>query len=328
MSHPLGVLKNIDARIQWPREDGDFTPWLAREENIAKLGDALGLDMEVEQVEAAVGPYAADILARDTTTDQYIVIENQLEKTNHDHLGKAITYGSVLGASAIVWIASQFTEEHRRALEWLNDHTGNDLAFYGVLLELWQIDDSRPAVRFNVIARPAAIKPRDASKADDADLSETRKLQLEFWTLFRGRLLESKALPSAEQPRPRYWFNAPLGRTDTKISCIADTSANRVGVRVYLQRRIADVALSCLEKDKDAIEKELGETLIWNPFPAKLDKIIACYQPVDFSNRETWPAAVDWMVEHVVKFRKVFMPRIRRIPLQATEPQPGDEGML
>ena len=125
----LGQIKKLNVRKIWASEAAHFTPWLANEENIVILGQSLGLELEVEQIEAKVGPYSADILAKDIGTGKYVVIENQLGKTDHDHLGKAITYGSVLDASAVVWIASEFTEEHQKALDWLNEYSSDDLEF-------------------------------------------------------------------------------------------------------------------------------------------------------------------------------------------------------
>ena len=140
MSEELGELHRVDLRIYWSNEAAEFTPWLASEENIAKLAEALGIDLEVESTEVAAGPYSADILARDTVTGDYVVIENQLGKTDHDHLGKAITYAAVLNASAVVWIAGQFTDEHKKSLDWLKQpgkpteglggHTGEGESWY------------------------------------------------------------------------------------------------------------------------------------------------------------------------------------------------------
>lgn len=316
MPNDLGSFKKLDVRSHWPNEAADFTPWLARESNILELGKALGIEIEVEKVEAAVGPYSADILARDTATGQYVIIENQLEKTNHDHLGKAITYGSVLGATAIVWVAVEFTEEHRRALEWLNDHTTEDLAFYGVVVELWQIDNSRPAVRFNVITRPAEIRPSEAPGSKDEDLSETQKLQFDFWSAFRLKLLESGVVATAQKPKGQYWFDVPLGRTHIFLSNIANALEGRIGVRVYLYNPIAEQALEQLLQQKDAIERELGEQLIWNPNAEARDKTIVLLRNTDLRNREEWPAAIDWLVDRVGRFRKVFMPRVRTLDLR------------
>jgi hypothetical protein len=128
----LGTLRAVEPRTMWPDEAADFTPWLARPESIQSLGRAIGLELEVEHTEMAVGPFAADILARDSATGDYVIIENQLARTNHDHLGKAITYAAFLGATTVVWVAPAFTNEHRKALDWLNDKTVDTLSFFGV----------------------------------------------------------------------------------------------------------------------------------------------------------------------------------------------------
>lgn len=151
----------------WPKEDKDFTPWIV--ENISEVGDKIGMELEVVGREVSVGPYFVDILARDINNDAYVVIENQLERTNHDHLGKSITYASALNAKTIVWIATDFTEEHKKALDWLNDNTNEDLAFWGIQLELWQITDDTASMRLNIVSTPSTnvktLKPKQTMKA-------------------------------------------------------------------------------------------------------------------------------------------------------------------
>jgi len=315
MGKELGELKQLDVRQQWRKEQEEFTPWLAREENMSLLGDAIGLELEVEQVEASVGPYSADILAKDTGTGQYVVIESQLGKTNHDHLGKLITYGSVLDATAVVWIATEFTEEHEKALNWLNEHTSEDLSFFGVLIQLWQIDESRPAVRFNVISRPAGIKREEAIRWSSEELSDATRLQLEFWTMFRSKLLQAEVVPSAQKARPQYWFDVPLGRSGIWLSSTANTTHNKIGVRVYIHSAIADKALPQLEQQKEEIEDELGVKLQWNPNPSNRDKTIAIYRDADLRQKAQWAQYTDWMVDMVSRFRKVFMPRVKKLDL-------------
>lgn len=124
MSSPsLGRLKRVSIREIWKNEASDFTPWLAEPENISLLGDTIGMELEVESVETGVGRFFADILCRETSSDRFVVIENQIEHTDHDHLGKTITYAAGLGATAVVWIARRFHDEHRAALDWLNEVT-------------------------------------------------------------------------------------------------------------------------------------------------------------------------------------------------------------
>jgi len=311
----LGKIERCDARSIWPHEASDFTPWLAKEDNIAQLADAIGLELEVENVEVAVGPYSADILAKDTGTGQYVVIENQLAKTNHDHLGKAITYGSVLNASAIVWVATEFTEEHQKALEWLNDNTGDSLAFFGVQLEVWKIDDSRPAVRFNVVSRPAQIMRQAAVVKAGETLTEPKKLQLEFWTLVRDKLVADKVVTSAQTPKPQYWFDVPVGRVFFVLSNIANTHEGRIGVRLYISNKVAERALPQLLDQKEAIERDIGAALLWNPHPEKNDKIVAILREADLWNRNEWDGYAAWMVDMIARFRRAFMPRIKKLNL-------------
>jgi Domain of unknown function (DUF4268) len=308
----LGILKSITPRQKWNNEASDFTPWLAN--NIAELNGAIGLELEIENTEVAVGPYSADILAKDTGTGKYVIIENQLEKTNHDHLGKAITYASVLDASSIIWVATNFTEEHQKALDWLNDHTNDEISFYGVQVELWQIDDSKPAVRFNVVSRPnEAVRQAAKTKASE-ELSDNRKFQFEFWTKFRDKLAKTRKIPSLQTPRPQYWFDVSLGKTNIHLSNTCNTDVNTVGVRVYIRHHIADRMLPYLQGRKEEIEKAIGQSLQWNPNPENRDLVIALYHSTDFSDTKKVDEALDWLVDYTVKFRETFSKIIQQSP--------------
>ncbi len=314
----LGSLTEVDLRGTWPHEASTFTPWLAREENLARLARELGLELELEGVEVPVGPYSADILAKDVGTGDYVVIENQLEKTNHDHLGKIITYASVLDAGTVVWIASNFTDEHRKALDWLNNRTDDELQFYGICIELWRIGKSPPAPRFNVVSRPAKIVKPIGGGGTGGALTETRKLQLQFWTEVREALQTARAAPSLQTPRPQYWYDVAIGRSYFVLSLIANTHENRIGIRVYMNHRVADQALALLENEREQIEKEIGAELLWNPNPENQDKIIALHHQADLAKKDEWPGHIDWMTNNVVAFRKAFQHRIKKLDLTAT----------
>jgi len=315
MTKELGKFKKLDVRTIWSSESGEFTPWLAKEENLAKLGEAIGLELELESTEVSAGPYSADILAKDTGSDRFVVIENQLEKTNHDHLGKAITYGSALSAGAIVWIAIQFTDEHKRALDWLNENISNGIGFYGVTVELWQIDDSNPAVRFNVVSYPSESIRQAAISEASKELTEGRKLQYDFWTQFRDAMKLTGKIASLRTPRPQYWYDIPLGKSSIHLSLTANTYDNKIGVRVYLKGIVADAALKQLEPQRKAIEQEIGSQLEWNPHPGKQDKIIVLYKDADLQDRSKWNEYIGWLVQNTLKFRETFSKRVKQLDL-------------
>ena len=142
----MGHLEKVDLRDIWKTEAGDFTPWLGTAENIQLLGDTVRLDLEVEAQEKQVGPFRADILCKDTASGAWVLIENQLERTDHNHLGQLMTYTAGLNAVTIIWIADRFTDEHRAAMDWLNEITAEDFVFLGIEVELWKTGDSNVAL--------------------------------------------------------------------------------------------------------------------------------------------------------------------------------------
>ena len=148
----LASIEQGDLREVWPSEATNFTPWLA--ENIEMLGEALGIDLEVQSTEVAIGPFSLDILAREPGADRAVAIENQLEETDHEHLGKLITYAGGSDARIVIWIAADFRDKHRQALDWLNQRSDDETEFFGVTVEIWKIDDSRPAPHFRIVAAP------------------------------------------------------------------------------------------------------------------------------------------------------------------------------
>jgi len=324
METQLGHLTKVNPRTLWPNEATAFTPWLAQ--HLEELAAALGLELELENTEVAVGPYSADILARDTGTGKHVIIENQLEKTDHDHLGKSLTYAALLDASAVVWFATDFTEEHKKTLDWLNDLTSTDIAFYGVILELWRIDESKPAVRFNVVSQPAEIVRQTAISTRVEELTEGRRLQLDFWTQLRERLLATEKLPSVQSARPQYWYDVSLGRSGINLSNIANTYDNRIGVRVYISNKVAAAALPQLMDMRNDIEAEIGSSLEWDPNPENQDKVIALVRDADLNDRNQWDEYLSWMVETILRFREAFSKRIKDMDLTVHPDETDQEG--
>ncbi len=305
----LGKITEVPLRTIWKNEAQDFTPWLA--ENISELGATLGLELEYEDKEVAVGPFSADILAKDTGTGQFVVIENQLEKTNHDHLGKCVTYAAILDASAVIWVASKFTEEHKKALDWLNDHTTDSISFYGVKIELIKIDSSKPAIQFNIQSSPNEVVRQATKRKEQGELSETRKIQLEFWTKLKEALLAKGKISSVQTPRPQYWFDIALGKSGINLSNTFNTYEGIVSVRVYISHKQVNEWLPYFKSNKQKIEDEIGETLEWDPNPGNKDKVIVLSKKIDQENKENWGDTINWLVQKSLVFRKIFSSLIK-----------------
>ena len=179
----LGRLEKVELRTAWSSESGDFTPWLAMDENLELLGDTIGLDLELEAQEKSVGPFRADILCKETTTGNWVLIENQLERTDHTHLGQLLTYAAGLEAVNIVWVAERFTEEHRATLDWLNEITDDRFNFFGLEVELWRIGGSNMAPKFNVVSKPndwTKTISGAAAHFQSAELNERKQLWVEY----------------------------------------------------------------------------------------------------------------------------------------------------
>jgi hypothetical protein len=336
MTHQtLGRLQKVELRDFWTSEAGDFTPWLAQEENITLLGEAIGLELEVEGQEQTVGPFRADILCKDVATDDWVLIENQLERTDHTHLGQLLTYGAGLNAVSIVWIAARFTDEHRAALDWLNEITDERFKFFGLEVELWRIGDSMAAPKFNMISKPNEWSRTVSGAARVAQqqegLSDRKKLQLSFWEGFREHLGRVETPLKATKPLAQHWMNMQLGRSGTKMTAIASFYNNQqqtydigeLRAQVELFDKSAKGYFALLERQKTAIEAELGEPLEWyNPENANACRIFLT-APADLSQPEKWPEYFQWLQLKLEQLRKIFRNRIRKLNLADMESEEG-----
>lgn len=309
----LGRLEKIDLRDIWKTEDQDFTPWLAREDNISVLADTLGLELEVEAQEKAVGPFRADILCKDIGNDSWVLIENQLERTDHKHLGQLITYAAGLKAATIVWVAASFADDHRAALDWLNTVTDVEFRFFALEVELWRIGESPAAPKFNIVSKPnewsrtvGAAKRRIEAEA----LTETKQLQLEFWGSLHTELLNHPSI-NTRKPRPQHWTTFSIGRSGMHLGAILNSRDERIGVELYLGDDNAFAYFRELETEKAEIESALGCTPTWKALPEKRASRIVFYKhdcPLD--DKDQWPAYRAWFTKHLEDFDRVFRPRV------------------
>ena len=323
----LGRLERVDVRDVWKTEAGDFTPWLGREENIALLGETIGIDLEVEAQEKFVGPFRADILCKDTATDDWVLIENQLERTNHVHLGQLLTYAAGLHAATIVWIADVFTDEHRAAQDWLNEITGEKFNIFGLEVEIWRIGDSALAPKFNAVSKPNEWTKTGGSVAGGEGLSDTRKLQLEYWGKLRELMRERKGRVRPKKPQPRHWMSFSLGRSKIHMSAFANTQKKRVGVALILQGPNAKTNFFALKRDREAIDNELSAKLTWEEKPGKKQsRVFLRREDFDPLDQSQWPAQLEWLYHVLEDFHRVLSPRVKALdPNAADVDDDGDE---
>ena len=315
----LGTIERVDIREVWEHEARDFTPWLA--DNIEVLGTALGIDIEVREQEASVGPYSLDILAHDMNSDRPIVIENQLEATDHDHLGKLLTYAAGFDANVLVWIAREFKDEHREALDLLNHRTGEDTQFYGVEIELWKIGNSFPAPNFKMVAFPNEWPPTKGPRL--TSVSGRGEQYKEFYQPLIDTMREVHNFTNMKKAPTKPFCNFATGQTGFRYAPYLTTNnMNRASVQLYLNsdREKNKTYFDMLVSDKADIENELGE-LLWE----RLDDKIACRISIARNGSiddddETLEEIRKWMVDRLLKFKEVFKPRLEKLVDQRYSP--------
>lgn len=307
----LGTLKKVDLREAWKHEAHDFTKWLAQEENLSLLSDEIGFELKLLQVEAEVGAFSADILAEELNTGRKIIIENQLEATNHCHLGQIITYASGYDAGVVVWIVKDVREEHRRAIDWLNEHTDETIEFFLVKIELWQIADSPFAPKFDIICKPNDwAKTVKGATAGNQELTETRLKQLEFWNAFKEDAQKYSKL-SFQKAQPQNWLVLGIGGNGAFVSLTLSSREGALGVELYIPNN--KVLFQQLLARKGDIERELGESLLWQALPEKKASRIKVTMPGDFGDKSHWSAYFKWLVSEAEKFAAVFPKHLQAV---------------
>ena len=309
----LGKIEQVSIREQWRNEEYDFTPWLAREENIQLLGDEINLDLEVEGTEVPIGSYKADIVARDNN-NRVVIIENQLEKTDHRHLGQIITYASGVEAKIIIWVCVQVTDEHRQAIDWLNEVTRADIAFFACEIELWRIGDSLAAPKFNVVAGPNDWSKAVKSTVENKELTDTKKAHLDFWNGFKAYMEESNTKLRMRQPRAQHWYTLAVGRSKFSIFLTTNNQTKQVACEIYINGEKAKAAFSQLIDKKAQIEAALGE-LEWYELPDGKDCRIKLSRNGDSKDQAQWPNLHAWLKEQSEAFYEVFSPIIKSLNL-------------
>lgn len=301
----LSRLEEIkDLRIVWPHEAADFTPWLSQDDNIALLADAVGIDITVDETESLVGDFHVDLSASETGTERKIIIENQLGDTDHDHLGKLITYASGKSADVIIWVVKRAREEHKAAIEWLNYHTDEKIGFFLCEIKLYRIGDSAPAVKFEVIEKPNDWA-KDVKKSELAN--ETQQQRYDYWTAFQDYAFQNPLFVKAfnrRKPSMDHWLNFSIGSSACHIAVSQIQKRAELDVELYIDED-KDLFHALLQ-NKTAIEQACGLSFDWRELPQRKASRIVIWKTVDFGDKEQWKVQFDWGIDVMLKMKDAF----------------------
>lgn len=308
----FGKLKRVPLRELWIHEAEDFTKWLSKEENLALLSEEIGIDIKHIESESRVGSFKVDIFAEEENTGRRIIIENQLEQTDHDHLGKLMTYASGLDAEIIVWVSKDIREEHRQALDWLNEHSDESINIFGVKIEAWKIDDSKPAPKFEITSRPNYWTKAAKTTASQKGMGQAATYQLDFWNNFKQHAEAHTTGFSFRQPRPQHWYDIAIGSSLGHISFTLNTRTNELTAKIYIWR--SKELFDYLHEKKDVVEKAADEELYWD---RKAEDVLASeigikktFESIGQEDADQ-TAVFEWMCDQAGRLRNAFAARMK-----------------
>lgn len=308
----FGEIRPVNIREIWPNEATDFTPWLVN--NIDRLGQALGMELEVQEREADVGDFSLDIMAKDLGTGRTVVIENQLTETDHDHLGKLLTYAGGFDAGVLVWIAKELRDEHRKALEWLNEQTGPDVDCFGVVIEVMRIDESKPAFNFKPVVFPNEWqKDKGGGRGPASPKGEAYR---EYFQGLIDELRTKHQFTGAKVGQPQNWYSFSSGVRGIIFSnSFAQGGKIRAEFYIDLEDKDRNKKLfDHLLEQKPEIEREFGERLSWE----RLDDRRACRIAVYREGSIEVPTAMrdelrKWSIENLLKLKRLLLPKAKQL---------------
>lgn len=299
----LGKLTKIDLRSQWENEPKNFSQWLAEKENLKELGRIIGIDeIELVETESNVGSFSVDIYAQDKNSEKNIVIENQLEKSDHDHLGKLITYASGKDAQIVIWIVKEAREEHINAVSWLNEKTDLNINFFLLEIELWKIGDSLPAPKFNVV-----VKPNQWARVQKemGTVSDSERLKLGFWQFFVEKAFDDETfskLFNKRTPSARNWYSMTSGIPGCEIFFRIAPSEQRITAGCYIKASHADQFDALKERQNEL--KELLPDLNFQWKVLEKDRLFCTILKTnDLSDQSRWINCVDWFMTIAQKLK-------------------------
>jgi hypothetical protein len=310
-TYDFAEIKPVEITKVWPNEATDFTPWLV--DNINRLGEALGMELEVLEREADVGEFSLDVKAKDLGSGRTVVIENQLTRTDHAHLGKLLTYAGGLDAGVLVWIAEEFRDPHRKALEWLNERTGEDVDCFGVIVEVIRIDESRPAFNFRPIVFPNQWQKHGRGGGAVSPRAEAYR---EYFQGLIDELRTKHKFTGAKVAQPQSYYSFSSGVRGITL-CNAFAEGGRLKAEVYIDlgdKELNKNLFDRLREQRLQIEKEFGESLSWERLDDRRACRVAIYRPgtmdVPKPQRDEYR---EWSIERLLRLKRAVVPRAKEL---------------
>ena len=307
----FGKLEKVDLRELWRGGIADFNLWLSEEDNIVELGQVTGMELQIQKQEIKGGVSQADILCKNLLTDQFVLIGNQLDRTDHTHLGKLLTGAAGMEAVTIIWIAKAFTEEHQAALNWLNEINDQSVRFFGIELEAYKIGDSLPATEFNIVVRPDSWIKTPKQSASSQKLTDIELLQLEYWQELKNFMESNHSMVQLLGTPPKSWFNVAKdkGKYFLSVNVNSQDSSLNIWLNIIGENAKDDFDKLCENAYKDSLI-EVNQDLKWYKIRAKIGCTVTLKAYADFMERKDWMNQFAWFKENLEKFDKFFRPRI------------------
>ncbi len=303
----LGKLVQVDIRKVWEHEARDFSAWLVKPENLALLSEQLGIEIEPIDTEASIGRFRIDILAKEAMTGSNIIIENQLESSNHDHLGKVITYAAGLDAKYLIWIVKDVLPEHLKAIEWLNEHLDDEISCFLIRIEVWQIGDSKPAPRFEIVGIKNDWASTLKKSVNSAETSTTKLGQLEFWQYLHDYIRNKDKVIRLQTPKPRRYFQFAIGDSVAQIVLVLAPRKSQFTCELYINSD--KQLLKFLQEREEFLIARLGK-IEW--FDASVASGLAVNLNVEnVFDVNRFDEYSEWCYQKVILFKEVLIPYIK-----------------
>ncbi|MDY5409214.1 DUF4268 domain-containing protein [Veillonella caviae] len=311
----IGRLEELPIRELWKHEQYDFSMWLSQEGNLSILGEELGISFTDIETEKFVGSYRCDIVATDDNSSKTVIIENQLEKSDHDHLGKIITYASGLGASIIIWIVVEARSEHKSAIEWLNRVTGKDINFFLVELKAYRIGDSLPAPKFEIAEMPNDFSKIAVTMSNNKEQNKTQASRYEFWT----RLIAYSAnntnpkltLLKNRKGNTDHWMTISIGTSKAHMEIKLNSKGHYIEISLYIPDN--KELYNSLFSVKADIEATVGHRLDWRESEnTKKAEIVYEILGLDFDDSSNYDRLMLETLEHLVRLKEIYVSYLKQ----------------